>query len=143
MPAVITAFALAPYAAILGLMFIWLSMRVALMRSKLRKQPDSVDPALFDRCGRVQANFAEYVPFALLLIWLTALTQTHFLTINGLACLLVFSRIAHAYGLLVQEPTKQRYSARALSVLAVMLVFLSCSVILLLHWINAVTHSPM
>lgn len=134
MPAVVTAYALAPYAAFLALMFLILSLRVGMLRGKERQTAGSVDSAAFTRAQRVQVNFAEYVPFALLLIWLCALTQSTFLTVNIMGALLVIGRLAHAYGLLIEEPRKHRYYGRAIGMGCTALVFFASALLLTGHW---------
>ena len=133
MPPLWTSFALAPYAALLAVMFAWLSLRVAMMRGKQRTHPETFDAAKFDRASRVQANFAEYVPFSLLLLWMVANVDAPLLCVNLLAILLVLGRIAHAYGLLVAEPRHQNYKYRMFAILSVVFFFVASAGLLLVQ----------
>jgi uncharacterized membrane protein YecN with MAPEG domain len=90
------------YASLLALLFIGLSVRVAIARWKLESYLGA-DDARLSRLGRVHANFSENVPFALILIGFgetlgAASTATH-----GLCVALLLARAAHAYGV-SQEP---------------------------------------
>ena len=86
------------YAAILGLLFVALSVRTFRLRRSLRViVGDGGNPVML-RAMRVHANFAEYVPIGLLLI---ALAETQGAPAAGvhLACAtLLVGRVAHAVG---------------------------------------------
>lgn len=84
------------YAAVLALVFVALSIRVI----KLRKAQgvalgDNGDEGL-RRAIRAQANFAEYTPLALLLIWMLETQTGAGVGIHLLALVLVFARLCHA-----------------------------------------------
>jgi uncharacterized protein len=86
------------YAAILALMFVFLSVRTLRTRRALKIAVGDNGNQQMLRIMRVHANFAEYTPIALLLIYF-------FEALGGLAwvahifciCLLV-GRVSHAYG---------------------------------------------
>lgn len=61
------------YAALLGLLFIALSIRTIRQRRRFRIASGSGRKTLLQRAMRVNANFAEYVPLALLLIYFVEL----------------------------------------------------------------------
>jgi uncharacterized protein len=86
------------YAGLLAPLFIFLSFRVINHRrsAKVGLGDGKNDEML--RRMRVQANFAEYVPFALLLMALAESMQTPqwILHIAGVA--LLAGRLSHAYG---------------------------------------------
>ena len=87
------------YAGILGLIYLFLSFRIPRLRMKLRVGlGDGGHPELA-RAIRVHANFAEYVPLALLLILLAELEGYSPWFIHLMGFLLVAARLAHAYGL--------------------------------------------
>ncbi len=52
---------------------------------------------------RVHANFAEYVPFALLLIALLELNKANSLLLIGLCSALLVGRLVHAYGVSMEN----------------------------------------
>ncbi len=86
------------YASLLALVFVYLSLRVINLRRKLRiNLGDGNNPSVM-RAIRIHANFAEYVPFALILIYLIE-TQTSLRPlVHVLGLMLLAARISHAYG---------------------------------------------
>ena len=90
----ITAF----YAALFGLLFVVLSVRTLRLRRRLQIAVGDAGNQEMLRAVRAHANFAEYVPLSLLLIYFTEVqgAQIVFLHIAG-ACLLL-GRLSHAYG---------------------------------------------
>lgn len=90
----ITAF----YGALLGLLFVALSVRALRMRRNLRiTVGDGGNPAML-RAMRVHANFAEYVPLALLLMAFAEVRGAHGVLMHGLGAGLLLGRLSHAYG---------------------------------------------
>lgn len=86
------------YAAVLALLFVLLSMRViGLRRSARISLGDGGDQEL-QRRSRVHANFAEYVPLALVLMALAEVQGQPGWTIHLIGALLTIGRAAHAYG---------------------------------------------
>jgi uncharacterized membrane protein YecN with MAPEG domain len=87
------------YAALCGLLLIGLSVRVTLLRRRLKVGlGDGQQPELH-RAIRVQGNFAEYVPLALLLLLFLEIShQVPVVALHILGLLLVVGRIAHALG---------------------------------------------
>lgn len=86
------------YASLLGLIFIYLS---ALTIKQRRKQQVAIGDGQCEalaRAMRVHANFAEYVPLALILFITLELNQAHGLVIHLLCLMLLIGRISHAYG---------------------------------------------
>ena len=57
------------YATLLGLLFIALSVRTIRLRRRHRVAVGDGDNAELRRAMRVHANFAEYIPLALLLVF--------------------------------------------------------------------------
>ena len=88
------------YAAFLGFMFAALTINVIVNRVKLSVDIGDGGQAAMLRACRAHANFAEHVPMALLLIALAELIGSPSAMIHGLAAVLVFARLASAYGLL-------------------------------------------
>jgi uncharacterized membrane protein YecN with MAPEG domain len=86
------------YAALLALLFVGLSIRTLRLRRSLRiPVGDSGNPAML-RAMRVHANFAEYVPFALLLFFFVEVAGHAALLVHLLCLSLLAGRITHAYG---------------------------------------------
>lgn len=86
------------YAAALGLLFAALSVRALRMRRRLRIAiGDSNDERML-RATRVHANFAEYAPLGLLLIWMLEMQGIHDGIVHLLCTSLLLGRLSHAYG---------------------------------------------
>jgi uncharacterized membrane protein YecN with MAPEG domain len=91
----ITAF----YASLLALLFILLSARVIAQRREAKVEIGHGESAQLLRRMRVHANFAEYVPFALLLMTLAESLRAPSIILHLLGLALVAARVVHAYGL--------------------------------------------
>jgi uncharacterized membrane protein YecN with MAPEG domain len=99
----VTAF----YAALLAALFLLLSVRVIAQRREARVELGPGESKELLRRMRVHANFAEYAPFALLLLALAESMKvpSPLLHITGL--ILIAGRFVHAYGL-SQTPHNMR-----------------------------------
>lgn len=86
------------YAAILGLLFIVLSVRIIGLRRKLKVSLGSGEQPVLVRAIRVHSNFAEYVPLALLLLFFLELQMGPTLLVHLLCVALLIGRGIHAYG---------------------------------------------
>ena len=87
------------YAAILGLIFVYLSVRVVKQhRSTKVSIGDGDNPAL-RKAIAVHNNFSQYVPLTLLLIAFVELNHASVYITHGLCACLLVARVAHAYGL--------------------------------------------
>lgn len=87
------------YAGLLALLFVVLSIRVIAVRRGARiSVGDGGDTTLLRRM-RVHANFAEYVPMALILIGLAESLKTDPRLLHGLGVLLLVGRVVHATGM--------------------------------------------
>jgi uncharacterized membrane protein YecN with MAPEG domain len=87
------------YAGLLALLFVALSMRVIRMRRSAQVSLGDGGDAELLRRARVHANFAEYVPLALILMMLAELQEQASWRIHLIGALLIIGRTAHAYGL--------------------------------------------
>ena len=117
------------YAALLGLLFIALSIRTIGLRRRFRVAIGSGRKALLQRAMRVNANFAEYVPLALLLIYFVELHDGPRLHIHLLGSALIGGRVLHAWGV-SQEQENFRYRTAGMALtFGVMLI--ACTLILL------------
>jgi uncharacterized membrane protein YecN with MAPEG domain len=86
------------YTAILALIFIYLTWRVIKQRRKARVAiGDGNNPAL-RRAIAVHNNFAQYVPFCLLIITMVELNHASTYIVQGLCITLLLGRLTHAYG---------------------------------------------
>ncbi len=87
------------YAGLLGLLLVVLSVRVSLLRRHLKV---GLGPGMDEsmvKAVRVQGNFIEYVPLALLLLVLAEITGLPSEAVHGAGLLLLASRVLHAWGL--------------------------------------------
>ena len=118
------------YAALLGLLFIALSIRTIGLRRRFRVAIGSGRKALLQRAMRVNANFAEYVPLALVLIYFVELHDGPRLHIHLMGSALIGGRLLHAWGV-SQEQENFRYRTAGMALtFSVMLI---ASILILLY----------
>ena len=102
------------YASIVALLFVGLSARVIFYRRGHRiSVGDAGDKALLQRM-RAQANAAEYMPIALILLALTEANGAPPLAVHGLGLMLIAGRILHPLGFAV---TPQKIILRQIGML--------------------------
>ena len=108
------------YGSLLAALYIFLSLRVIRMRRRDRVAlSDAKHPSL-QRAIRVHANFAEYVPFALLLAAFVEFQQSSSLIVHLICLALVLGRVVHAYGVSQEtENYKFRVAGMALTFAAI------------------------
>ncbi|MEZ5903265.1 MAG: MAPEG family protein [Alphaproteobacteria bacterium] len=87
------------YAGILGLIYVALSLYVIKGRFQYRVSLGSGGSEDLEKRIRAHANFIEYVPFALILIFLCELEKMPELMVHFMASLLVMARLLHANAL--------------------------------------------
>ena len=90
------------YATLLGLLFIALSLRTIRLRRRHQIAVGDGNNSELRRAMRVHANFAEYVPLALLLIYFVEHDGASMLLVHALGCALLAGRLLHAWG--VSQP---------------------------------------
>lgn len=117
------------YAALLGVLFIFLSFMVS--KNRLRAHVslgDGSDEGL-EQAIRAQGNFAEYVPMALLLLGLVEVQGAAAGLVHGLGATLLVSRLMHAWG--ISRP-KAVHPGRKFGTIFTWLMILAASVYLLI-----------
>lgn len=87
------------YAGILSILFILLSLNVATKRVHTKVSVGHGDNEPLLKAIRMQVNFIEYVPFALLLLFLAEINGAYFFWLNINGILLFVARLMHAVGL--------------------------------------------
>ncbi len=93
------ALSVAPlYTALLGFLLVYLSIRVIRLRRRLKVAIGAGGEAAIERAARVQANFSEYVPMALILLLLAEIQGGSPLVLHAIGLALVVGRAAHAFG---------------------------------------------
>ena len=122
------------YAAILALIFVYLSARVIRMRGIAKVAIGHGGNASLERRMRVHANFAEYVPFALILLtFLEMQAQSRYL-IHILALALIAGRSIHAYGV---SQEKENIRFRVTGMLTTFAVLIAAGLVLLVNGLRA------
>ncbi|MTH94802.1 MAPEG family protein [Roseibium sp. RKSG952] len=121
------SFAITPfYAALLTFIYLALSVRVIRRRQSTRIAIGHNDDRLLLRRMRVHANFAEYVPLAILLIAMAELLGAVGWLLHGLGLALLVGRCLHAYGVSQQpEPLPVRISGMVLTFIVLTLAALA------------------
>jgi len=90
------------YAAVLVLWFVVLSLHVIRSRREARVSLGDGGNSTLERAIRAQANFAEYVPLALLLLLVLELSRFSIYWLHVIGALLVLARLMHGYALAFQ-----------------------------------------
>ena len=120
------------YAAIMALFLVFLSIRT--LRLRRRHQiaiGDGSEPAL-ERAMRVHANFCEYVPISLLLLFFFESSGDDKLWVHIMCIVLVLGRLLHAYGVSqIDEDFRFRVTGMAMT----FTVIISSSIGVLLTYI--------
>ncbi|NWG23135.1 MAG: MAPEG family protein [Pseudorhodoplanes sp.] len=96
------------YASLLAVMLIVLSVRVIRLRRAAGVPIGHGGQHALERSMRVQANFAEYVPIALILLSFVEMQDWPWPAIHALCIVLLAGRLTHAFGL-AREPEDFRY----------------------------------
>lgn len=116
------------YAGLLAIIYTVLTVRVAKARFKYRVGlGDGGVPDLTQRI-RIHGNFAEHVPFALLLIFLVDYSQYSPIIVHVLGITLLVARILHIIGV-TQTPYASK--GRFIGTVLTLVVYLVCAALLL------------
>jgi len=118
------------YAAILVLIFVFLSVRVIQMRAAAKISLGTGNNPAMERRIRVHGNFAEYVPLALLLLAFLEMQHESRYVIHVLCIVLVIARIVHAVGV---TPVNENFPMRAASVVTTFAVLAVAALLLLFN----------
>ncbi|RDV24678.1 glutathione S-transferase [Alteromonas aestuariivivens] len=126
----ITAF----YASLLALCYIYLSLAVIAVRRRERVSLGDGGHGELRRLLRAHANFNEYVPIGLILLGcLESISELYFIE-HLCACLLLFGRMLHAYGLHHHEGTSwQRFVGMLMTFLSI--IIMASTNLLVLHFL--------
>jgi len=85
------------YVALLSIVFLALSLRIALARWRREEYLGEPDKEM-TRYVRAHANFCENVPIALILLGSSEAIGSSATTVHILGCILLIARLLHAYG---------------------------------------------
>ena len=91
------------FAAVFAVFFVLLSINVIRKRRQHKLGIGTGRNKSVDRTMRVHANFAEYVPFALLLITLLELKKANAMLLSALCSVLLVGRLVHAFGVSMEN----------------------------------------
>lgn len=118
-------------AAICALLYMYLSFAVIQQRLSTGVALGSGGESVLEVEIRAHANFAEYVPFALILLWFVeTVTYEHSLAFI-LGCILIVARIAHVIGL--RNPNNLMI-LRKLGIVATFIVILASAGRIIWHY---------
>ena len=109
------------FSAFFAVLFVLLSINVIRARRKHKVGLGTGQNRSVERAMRVHANFAEYVPFALLLMALLELNKANSLLLIGLSSVLLVGRLVHAYGVSMEN---ERFTYRVSGMLMTFAVIL-------------------
>lgn len=98
-----------PYFAFAALMLVVLAIFTLKERRKTRTPIGYSEDTLLARKARAHGNFSEYTPFFLLLLAAYELNGGRAEMVHGFGIIYFAVRIAHAYGLIVDEPRKMPF----------------------------------
>jgi len=87
------------YAALLGLLYLALTVRVIRYRGKHKISLGNGGHEPLERLMRSHSNFAEFTPMILLLLCLVEIKGWPAGLVHALCCLLIFGRLAHSESL--------------------------------------------
>jgi len=118
-------------AAALGLLNVWLGVRVLRDRFSNKVSLGDGDMPLIRARMRAHANFNEYVPIALILMALVEMNVGGSRWLWGIGALLVVARVLHPFGL--ERPAPNPYR-----MLGAVLTF--ASLLLLIGWAVAIAY---
>ena len=116
------------YSAVLALMYIALSARVIQIRRSAKVAIGTRGNVRLERATRVHANFAEYVPFALLLAAFVEMQSRPAWLIHLLCLALLVGRVIHAYGVSQEH---ENYRLRTAGMATTFAVFAVIALLLL------------
>jgi len=120
------------YAALLALIFIVLSVAVVRQRRRFQVALGDGGHAPLQRAIRAHANFAEYVPLALLVLFLAEYSGLQPTLVHLLGIILLCARISHAFGV-SRAPEQLKF--RAVGILLTFIVLLLSALAVLVIYI--------
>ncbi|MAH04557.1 MAG: MAPEG family protein [Pseudomonadota bacterium] len=122
------------YAGLLGLLFIVLTARIIRLRWKLRVGIGDGGEHILNKAIRVQSNFVEQVPLALLLIYLVEMQMSNIVLLHGLCSALLIGRVLHAFGL---SKTSKTSFGRFVGMILTLSVTLVASLLLIYSYLKS------
>ena len=115
------------YAAVLGLIYVALSIYVIRGRYANRVSLGTAGNDDMERRVRMHGNFAEYAPFALLLLAFAENRSAGEAWLHGLCALLVIARLSHLYAIRTDF-----FPCRAAGMIGTFAVFVGAAALILI-----------
>jgi len=122
------------FAAIFGIMYVVLSAAVIKLRFKGQVSLGDGGDGELEKAIRVHGNFAEYVPFTLLLLWFVEQLSSSVGFVLILSVVLLVSRVSHCIGMV--KPDSLTF--RKFGMIGTFLVILISSISLLYLYIASI-----
>jgi uncharacterized protein len=116
-------------ASLLALFYIYLSLRIIGIRQKVKVALGDGGSSELQRAIRAHANFSEYVPLTLLLLFFLESQGGHALVQQLLCLLFLVARLVHAYGV---SQTSENLRFRVFGMFSTMFVIVTSAIYLLL-----------
>lgn len=127
------------YAGILGLMLVALSWRIMRMRAKLEVMVGDGGERELNVAVRMQGNFIEYVPMALLLLSFNEILGWPPFAVHALGAALVAARLCHVHGMAQKNAAgKGRRIGARLTFLVIIAASLLCFAAVARHALQGV-----
>ena len=121
------------FAGLFALIFLGLSGWVMAGRLQTDTLHGDGGNAMMIKRMRSQANFAEYVPFGLLLIGIYEAGGGSHGVVEALLIILVIARLLHPVGMLAPKNSPQQFACRGGGILATFGVILAAAILLLIR----------
>lgn len=121
------------YTAIIALIFVVLSVRTLLLRRRHGVAIGTGENQELARAMRVHANFAEYVPLAVILFYFFEITINEDLWVHVLFISLIIGRLSHAYGV---SQMKENYNFRVVGMVLTLGCLISASMWLIASYVS-------
>ena len=121
------------YAALFAILFVLISAWV--VAGRLQTDTLHGDGGRNDLVRRIrsQGNFAEYVPYALLLIALLEASGASSALVQTLCLVLLVARLMHPVGMLAPKNSPRQFACRGGGIIATFVVLLTASIALLVR----------
>jgi len=119
------------YAALLALIFVFLSVRTLRLRHTLKIGIGDGGNTDMLRAMRVHSNFSEYVPISLILIFLVEAQGSQPWLVHALGLCLLVGRLSHAFGV---SQARENYTFRVAGMALTFTVLMTSAVYLLARY---------
>lgn len=123
------------YASLLAIFFIFLAVNVIKGRRKNKVAMGDQGNEVMIRKIRAQANFAEYTPLFIILLYFAETAGLPAIFIHLLGVIYLFGRLIHSYGILCAEPNSNNFKFRIFGMVCTLNSIGALSLYLLVNYI--------